>query len=57
MTIRNEDQITACGWTPYDGKMVQGWPVMSFIRGRKVMFDDSVLSKEGSGEFVRRLML
>ncbi len=57
MMIRNEDQITACGWTPYDGKMVQGWPVMSFIRGRKVMFDDSVLFKEGSGEFVRRLML
>ncbi|MDI4658711.1 dihydroorotase [Xanthobacter autotrophicus] len=26
-------------WTPYDGKAVTGWPVGTFVRGRKVMWE------------------
>lgn len=26
-------------WTPYDGKEVTGWPVGTFVRGRKVMWE------------------
>jgi dihydroorotase (multifunctional complex type) len=54
-TIRDEDQVTACGWTPYHGLRVEGWPKMSIIRGRVVMEDDQVLSVEGSGSFIPRL--
>jgi len=25
------------GWTPYDGMRVTGWPVGTFVRGRRVM--------------------
>jgi dihydroorotase/allantoinase len=53
--ITNDDQITACGWTPYDGMHVKGWPTMSIIRGEIVMKDDEVHSKEGSGRFISRL--
>jgi len=53
--ITNDDQITACGWTPYDGMTVKGWMTRSIIRGEVVMEDDQVLSKEGSGRFVPRL--
>ena len=28
-----------CGWTPYDGVSVQGWPVGTIVRGRRVMWD------------------
>jgi dihydroorotase/allantoinase len=52
--IRNDDQITACGWTPYDGMTVKGAPVMSIIRGEVSMEDDAVHVKEGSGVFVPR---
>ncbi|MSO64389.1 MAG: dihydroorotase [Alphaproteobacteria bacterium] len=31
-----------CGWTPYDGKTVTGWPIMTIIRGRIVMRDGAV---------------
>ena len=27
------------GWTPYDGMTVTGWPVGTFVRGRKVMWE------------------
>ncbi|MFW6109108.1 MAG: dihydroorotase [archaeon] len=53
--ISNEDQITACGWSPYDGMKVKGWPTMSIIRGKVVMKDDEVISKKGSGKFIPRL--
>jgi len=52
--IRDEDQVSACGWTPYHGMRVQGWPVMSIIRGEVVMEDDQVVVGEGFGEFIPR---
>jgi dihydroorotase-like cyclic amidohydrolase len=55
VTITNDDQITACGWTPYDDMKVKGWMTRSIIRGEVVMEDDQVLSVEGSGLFVPRL--
>jgi len=53
--LSNDTQITACGWTPYDGMTVQGWPTTSILRGNVVMEDDQVLSKKGSGRFIPRL--
>jgi len=54
-TIRGEDQVTACGWTPYHGLRVKGWPTKSIIRGRVVMEEDQVLAEKGSGTFIPRL--
>ena len=53
--LSNDTQITACGWTPYDGMTVQGWPTTSILRGNVVMENDQVLSKKGSGRFIPRL--
>jgi len=53
--LSDDTQITACGWTPYDGMTVQGWPTTSILRGNVVMEDDQVLSKKGSGRFIPRL--
>ena len=53
--ITNDDQITACGWTPYDGLRVKGWPIMSIIRGDVVMENGEVFSEQGSGLFIPRL--
>lgn len=55
VTLSNDSQITACGWTPYNGIEVQGYPVMTLIRGNVVMKDDMVLTEPGFGEFVPRL--
>lgn len=51
-TIRNGWIESRCGWTPYDGVAVTGWPVGTFIRGRKVMWDGEILGP-ANGEPVR----
>jgi dihydroorotase len=28
-----------CGWSPYDGLAVTGWPVGTIVRGRRVMWE------------------
>ncbi|MBM3563105.1 MAG: dihydroorotase [Alphaproteobacteria bacterium] len=38
-TIRNSWIASRVGWTPYDGKEVVGWPVGTFVRGAKVMWE------------------
>ncbi|MDA8232151.1 MAG: dihydroorotase [Magnetospirillum sp.] len=32
-----------CGWTPFDGRRVVGWPVATLVRGRTVMRDGQLL--------------
>jgi dihydroorotase len=34
-----------CGWTPYNGRKVRGWPVGTFVRGRKVVWDGAILGE------------
>ncbi|WP_417772460.1 dihydroorotase [Stappia sp.] len=38
-TITNDWIASKCGWTPYDGKTVTGWPVGTFVRGNQVMWE------------------
>jgi dihydroorotase len=38
-TIRAADQASRCGWTPFDGVEVTGWPVATVVRGHVVMRD------------------
>lgn len=41
-TIRNADQATRAGWTPFDGFEAKGWPMATIIRGLVVMRDGQV---------------
>ena len=42
-TLRHADMATRCGWTPFDGMEVTGWPVMTIVRGCTVMRDDELI--------------
>jgi dihydroorotase len=42
-TIRNQDMASRCGWTPFDGTQVTGWPVATMIRGHIAMRDGELL--------------
>jgi len=35
--------VSPCGWTPFAGTDVVGWPIATIVRGRPVMRDDTVL--------------
>jgi dihydroorotase len=41
-----------CGWTPFDGMNVTGWPIATVLRGAIMMRDDEVLGAPG-GQPVR----
>ncbi len=34
-----------CGWSPFEGRFVTGWPVMTIIRGRTVMRDGQTVGR------------
>jgi dihydroorotase len=41
--ILNEWMASKQRWTPYDGRQVTGWPVGTFVRGRKVMWEGELV--------------
>ncbi len=41
--IENRWIASPCGWTPFDGMRVTGWPMATVVRGHVVMQDDEVL--------------
>ncbi len=43
-TIRDSWIASRCGWTPYDGREVVGWPVGTFVRGRRVMWEGELVT-------------
>ncbi|KAB0266249.1 dihydroorotase [Microvirga brassicacearum] len=51
-TITNDWIASKCGWTPYDGVKVTGWPVGTIVRGIVVMWDGT-LEAPSLGEVVR----
>ena len=53
-TITNKWVASKAGWTPYDGLRVTGWPVGTFIRGRRVMWQGELVTAS-QGEPVRFL--
>ena len=52
--ISNDWIASRCGWTPYDGVAVTGWPIGTIVRGRRVMWDGGLVAAS-SGQPVRFL--
>jgi len=50
-TITNSWIASRAGWTPYDGMRVTGWPVGTFVRGSRVMWQGE-RTAAGCGEAV-----
>jgi dihydroorotase len=51
-TITDKWVASRAGWTPYDGMRVKGWPVGTFVRGQRVMWQGE-LTTPSQGEVVR----
>ncbi len=51
-TITDGWSRSRCGWTPFDGMTVTGWPVGTIIRGRRVMWENALVAPS-LGEPVR----
>ena len=53
-SIEGARMASKSGWTPFDGRVVKGWPIGTIVRGRKVMWNGEVLGA-AKGEPVRFL--
>jgi dihydroorotase len=55
--ITNAQAGSRAGWTPYDGKTVTGWPIGTFVRGLKVVWEGEIVtpSQGEPVEFVEAL--
>jgi dihydroorotase len=51
-TIGNDWITSRCGWTPYDGVSVTGWPIGTVVRGHRIMWDGSLIATS-TGEAVQ----
>ncbi len=50
--LQHKDMRSRCGWTPFDGMEVTGWPKATIIRGTVVMRDDEII-RPSRGEACR----
>jgi len=50
--IRDEDQASRSGWTPFHGVEAHGWPMLTIVRGRTIMRDGQIVEPHG-GEAMR----
>lgn len=51
-TITDAWSATRSGWTPYHGVTVTGWPVGTIVRGRRVMWENEIVTPS-TGEACR----
>lgn len=42
-TILNENQLTKCGWSPWHGQTLTGWPIRTWVMGQTVFADGRVI--------------
>jgi carbamoyl-phosphate synthase/aspartate carbamoyltransferase/dihydroorotase len=51
-TLRGQEMYTRCGWTPFEGRPVQGRVRRVVLRGRAVMEDGQIRAEPGFGRVV-----
>jgi carbamoyl-phosphate synthase/aspartate carbamoyltransferase/dihydroorotase len=53
--IRAAEQLTRCGWTPFEGWKVRGRVIRVILRGVEVYQDGKVLAEPGFGQNLRKV--
>jgi dihydroorotase len=43
--ISNKEVQSKCGWTPFHGMKIKGWPVGTMISGNKVFWNGKIVGK------------
>ncbi|MDP6648429.1 MAG: amidohydrolase family protein [Candidatus Woesearchaeota archaeon] len=41
--VRNQDLLTKCRWSPFEGKILKGWPITTIVNGN-VVYDDGKIN-------------
>lgn len=54
VTLRHELLHDGADYTPYEGREIVGWPVMTLVRGRRVVENGKLVGRKGAGEYLPR---
>jgi len=50
--VQNNNVVSKCGWTPYAGKVLRGWPITTFVRGEMIVENREIISGNNGVEVV-----
>ena len=53
-TFIKDDIKCKCGWSPYEGHTLTGWPIMTILRGTVVYADNDIRVPLGFGRYLKR---
>jgi len=53
VTITQKMMHDAMDYTPYEGKVVKGWPTVTLLRGEPVFENGEFVGERGKGRFLR----
>jgi dihydropyrimidinase len=54
VTITHDLLHDGCDYTPYEGRVVTGWPVLTMVRGTTVVRDGQLVGRKGAGGHLAR---
>jgi len=54
ITLSTDSLHEDVDWTPYDGLVITGWPLMTLSRGEVIVKEGRFVGKSGRGHFVSR---
>lgn len=54
--VRSDRLHHKCGWTPYEGSVLKGWPTVATVRGETIMENGYIMGESGFGDFVAMRM-
>ncbi|MCK5332916.1 MAG: dihydroorotase family protein, partial [Candidatus Aenigmarchaeota archaeon] len=49
--VKRDEQHTKCGWSPYEGRILKGWPTMTFVNGKLVYDLNKFYENKGENLF------
>jgi D-hydantoinase len=50
--IKSDSLHYKVGWSPYEGMVLKGWPIITIVRGEIIVKDNELFQKPGYGRFV-----
>lgn len=53
-TITPDSLRQNADYSPFDGRRVRGWPIVTIVRGRVVVQHEALLVEKGWGQYIRR---
>ena len=49
--VKREELYTKCGWSPFEGRLLMGWPIITIVNGN-IVYNNGVIYEKIKGKEV-----